>query len=136
MVSVPHAHYDRKRVTTKFLAALALSVVIAVSSSSGAGGGSPPTLLCKLPSGADKLPATARHGLIQHLPQYPAVRLATPGQRLRARRVLRRLVSAAEQGDWRNVRTAERAGYDTDEGAGAQGGIESSALRASRENSS
>jgi hypothetical protein len=92
---------------------LALGVVVAGSFSAGAGGGSAPTLVCKLPSGADKLPATARHGLIQHLPQYPAVRLATPGERLRARRVLRRLVSAAEQGDWRNLRTAERAGYDT-----------------------
>ena len=92
---------------------LALGVVIAGSFSAGAGGGSAPTLVCKLPSGADKLPATARHGLIQHLPQYPAVRLSTPGQRLRARRVLRRLASAAEGGDWRNLRTAERAGYDT-----------------------
>jgi hypothetical protein len=92
---------------------LALGVAIAGSLTTGAGGGSAPTLVCKLPSGADKLPATARHGLIQHLPQYPAIRLATRWQLIRARRVLRRLVSAAERRSWRDLQMARRAGYDT-----------------------
>ena len=92
---------------------LALAVVTAGSFSAGAGGDSAPSLLCKLPSGAEKLPATSRHGLIQHLLQYPAVSLATPRERERARRVLMRLVSAADRGRWRSVRVARRAGYGT-----------------------
>jgi hypothetical protein len=58
------------------------------------------------------LPPTARHGLIHHLRQYPAVELATPRQRARARTVLTKLVAAAKRGGWADVRTAERAGYD------------------------
>jgi len=100
-------------VTVRLGAALALAVVIAGSFSAAAGGGSPPTLVCKLPSGAQKLPATSRHGLIQHLLQYPVVGLATPHERERARHVLRRLVSAGDEGSWRNLRAARRAGYDT-----------------------
>jgi hypothetical protein len=74
----------------------------------------PPALVCKLPRDSDRtLPPTVRHGLIDHLPQYPRVSLATPRQRTRARRILGRLVGAAEKGDWRNVRAAARAGYDT-----------------------
>jgi hypothetical protein len=73
----------------------------------------PPSLVCKLPEGASRLPATARHGLIQHLPQYPVVDLATPRQRARARVVLGRLEAAAASGNWRDVRAAARAGYDT-----------------------
>ena len=100
-------------VTVRLGAALALAVVIAGSFSAAAGGGSPPTLVCKLPSGAQKLPATSRHGLIQHLLQYPVVGLATHHERERARHVLRRLVSAGDEGSWRNLRAARRAGYDT-----------------------
>jgi hypothetical protein len=100
-------------VTVRLGAALALGVVIAGSFSAAAGGGSPPTLVCKLPTGAEKLPATSRHGLVQHLLQYPVVGLATPRERDRARRVLQRLVLAAGNGSWRNLRAAKRAGYDT-----------------------
>jgi hypothetical protein len=71
------------------------------------------SLVCKLPRRATKLPATRRHGLVQHLLQYPAVGLATPRERARAERVLAQLVSAAERGGWRNVRSAARRGYDT-----------------------
>ncbi len=39
----------------------------------------PPALVCKLPRDSiEKLPPNARHGLIDHLLQYPAVSLATP----------------------------------------------------------
>ena len=65
------------------------------------------------PSGAKKLPAACRHGPIQYLRQYPEVKLATPSQRAGAKRVLAQLVSAAEDGNWRNLRAVARAGYDT-----------------------
>ncbi len=70
-------------------------------------------LVCKLPSDAEKLPASARHGLIGHLLQYPAVHLASPRQRARARKILLQLVASAESGRWRDLRAARRAGYDT-----------------------
>ena len=74
----------------------------------------PPALVCKLPRDSNQmLPPTARHGLINHLPQYPSVSLATPRQRARAALVLDRLVAASRRGGWREVRTATRAGYDT-----------------------
>jgi hypothetical protein len=72
-----------------------------------------PPLVCKLRPGAKKLPASSRRGLIDHLRQYPDVTLATPGERARAQRVLAQLESAATSGNWRNVRAAEHAGYDT-----------------------
>ena len=59
------------------------------------------------------LPATARHGIIDHLQQYPSVGLASRRQRARAQSILTRLVAAANSGNWRNVRAATRAGYDT-----------------------
>jgi hypothetical protein len=74
----------------------------------------PPALVCKLPrESAGQLPPTARHGIIGHLPQYPVLSLATPHQRERAARILDRLVAAADRENWRNVRAATRAGYDT-----------------------
>ena len=73
----------------------------------------PRKLVCKLPRGSRKLPATARHGLIGHLEQYPVVALASPRERSRARRLLARLVSAAERGRWRDLWAAARAGYGT-----------------------
>ena len=59
------------------------------------------------------LPPTARHGLIHHLPQYPAVSLATPRQRARARLDPRPARGGRRRGSWRDVRAATRAGYDT-----------------------
>jgi len=74
----------------------------------------PPALVCKLPrDSSGKLPPAARHGIIHHLLQYPAVSLATHRQRARARLVLERLEAAAVRGNWRDVRAAGRAGYDT-----------------------
>lgn len=72
----------------------------------------PPRLLCTLPPGRAELPPTARHGLINHLPQYPAVHLATPSELVRARHVLGELVAAAARGRWRTTAEAARAGYD------------------------
>jgi hypothetical protein len=69
--------------------------------------------LCKPRRGAEKLPAASRHGLIQHLRQYPVVRLATPRERARARHVLAQLVAAAESGNWRDMKGVARAGYST-----------------------
>jgi hypothetical protein len=84
---------------------------VAVGDAHSAG---PPSLVCALPRDSTRmLPPTARHGLIQHLRQYPAAELATSKQRDRARLVLTRLSAAAEQGRWANIRSAERAGYDT-----------------------
>jgi hypothetical protein len=71
------------------------------------------SLVCKLPPRAKKLPATARHGLVQHLQQYPTVSLATPRERAAARHVLAQLVVAARTGRWDHLRSVERAGYDT-----------------------
>lgn len=90
----------------------ALTVLIGAGDARTAG--QPPALICKLPlHSTQTLPPTARHGLIHHLLQYPAVELATPRQRERARLVLTRLEDAARRGHWADVRAAERAGYDT-----------------------
>jgi hypothetical protein len=72
-----------------------------------------PSLVCKLPTRATKLPPTRRHGLVQHLLQYPVVRLATPRQRVRAQRLLAQLVATAKREGWRDLHAAKRAGYDT-----------------------
>jgi hypothetical protein len=71
------------------------------------------TLVCKLPRGASKLPATRRHGLVQHLLQYPDIGLATRNERVRARHVLAQLVSTARKGGWSDLRAVERAGFRT-----------------------
>jgi hypothetical protein len=71
------------------------------------------TLVCKLPPRATKLPATARHGLVQHLRQYPVLALATSPERAAARRILAQLRGAAERGSWSSLNAVERAGYDT-----------------------
>lgn len=73
----------------------------------------PPALVCKLPPRAKKLPATARHGLVQHLRQYPVLALATPRQRARAREIQAQLLAAAARGRWRDLSAVVRAGYDT-----------------------
>ena len=114
--------------TVRYLTALAV-VLVAGGGASAPGGGfdatpdgrttpapiatSVPALICKLPPRTKKLPARARHGLVQHLQQYPTVRLATRRQRARARFVLAQLVSASRQGRWRDLRAVALAGYDT-----------------------
>ena len=87
---------------------------LTLAASGGARSATPPALVCKLPRDSPgTLPATARHGIVNHLPQYPTVSLATSGQQVRARRILNELVTAADRGKWRDVRAATRAGYDT-----------------------
>ena len=90
-------------------------VAICLSGTAGeARSAAPPALVCKLPrDSTGTLPPTARHGIVSHLPQYPVLSLATPRQRARAQLVLDRLVAAARRGNWRDVRAARRAGYDT-----------------------
>lgn len=87
--------------------------VVALGTVDAAHTAEPPMLLCKPPQGQDKLPPRARHGVIDHMRQYPAVRLASPAERNRARRILTELMAAAERGSWRSLAAAERAGYDT-----------------------
>ena len=91
-----------------------LAVAVALLGTAGeARTAEPPTLLCTPPPGTELLPPTARHGLIDHLLQYPAVHLATRAERARARQVLAELLEASSRQGWRSVTTAERAGYDT-----------------------
>jgi hypothetical protein len=73
----------------------------------------PPSLVCALPRGSTTLPAGARHGLINHMRQYPDVRLATAVQRRSAERILAQLIDAARDGNWRDLKQVARAGYDT-----------------------
>jgi hypothetical protein len=93
---------------------IALAGLLVLGVSDSALPATPPALVCKLPRDSPgTLPPTARHGLIGHLLQYPAVSLAPPRQRARARSILARLEAAAERGNWSDVREASRAGYDT-----------------------
>jgi hypothetical protein len=107
------------RMAFKLVAAIAVVVVLAAGFAPASGGGSgqappgPPALLCKLPPKARKLPAGARHGLVQHLRQYPVLELATPREHARARHIHAQLVSAAARGNWRDLRAVTHAGYDT-----------------------
>ena len=105
--------YDRT-VKKRRVLGIALVAVVVLGVSGPAQPATPPVLVCKLPRDSPgTLPPTARHGIIGHLVQYPAVALATPRQRARARRIADRLVAASKRGRWRDVRAANRAGYDT-----------------------
>jgi hypothetical protein len=102
----------------RLLAACTALAVVALggASRSGAAAESEPprlSLLCKLPAKQKKLPATRRHGLVNHLRQYPVLRLATPAQQRRAAGILAQLVSASERGRWDDLAAARRAGYET-----------------------
>ena len=94
---------------------IALSTIAAAAALVGVGGAHSGVAVvgaeCTLPHHETTLPATCRHGLIQHLRQYPEVRLATPGERARASRLRAQLVSAAEKGNWRSPQAVARAGY-------------------------
>lgn len=98
---------------TRHVGVVAVTIaVVALGSAAEAQTAAPPTLLCKLPAGVQKLPQTAQHGVIGHLLQYPAVNLATQAERRRARGILDQLVAAADRARWRSPAAAERAGYD------------------------
>jgi hypothetical protein len=90
----------------------AVSALTLVGDTGAAPAGPPPSLLCAPPPGAQRLPPTARRGLIDHLRQYPAVALATPKERAAAEAVLADLVAASKRGRWRSAAAAGRAGYD------------------------
>ena len=100
-------------VTRLHLGVFAVAVaVVALGSAAEAHTAAPPALLCKPPPGEQKLPRTARHGVIDHMHQYSAVSLATRAERNRARGILGQLVAAADRERWRTPAAAERAGYD------------------------
>ena len=104
--------YDRN--VNRRVLGLAIGALLVLGVSESAFSATPPALVCKLPRDSrSTLPPTARHGIINHLLQYPALSLATPRERARARLILDRLVAASERGKWSNVRAAARAGYDT-----------------------
>jgi hypothetical protein len=106
--------YDDRIGRTRFWLGIALVGLIVLGVSESALPAVPPALVCKLPRDSRAtLPPTARHGINSHLLQYPAVTLATPRQRARARLVLDRLEAAAVRENWPDVRAASRAGYDT-----------------------
>ena len=66
---------------------------------------------CALPPGSTTLPATARHGLDQ--PPPPVPRGPPRDHRNGARPVRARAVPRRGEGNWRDLRAVERAGYDT-----------------------
>lgn len=71
-------------------------------------------LVCAAPSAAgpsEKLPPETLRGVAHRLDQYPTPSLATPAQRAAARRLLRRLRTAARP--WRDPDAAARAGFAT-----------------------
>ena len=68
-------------------------------------------VLCTLPTGAKRLPASARRGLIGHLEQYPQLSLATPAERRAAARVV--VVLRREARRWKTLADARRAGFQT-----------------------
>jgi hypothetical protein len=58
---------------------IATLVTLALGISGAAHSATPPALVCKLPrDSTGTLPPTARDGIVNHLPQYPTVSLATP----------------------------------------------------------
>ena len=100
--------------TSAALRLVTVSLAVAVCGAAGeASTATPPALVCQPPPGQKLLPPTARHGVIEHMPQYAAVELATTRQRARAHDILDDLVIAARRGNWRSTAAAERAGYDT-----------------------
>lgn len=93
-----------------------LTVTIAASlwllvSPSAAIPAAPRAVLCTLEPGQAKLDAGTRHGLAQHLPQYPDLSLASAGQRRAAVRLLRRIREATAR--WRVVERAAASGFAT-----------------------
>ena len=95
------------------LAALALAVLlggVAPGNAAGPGTGTR-RIVCTLPPGATRLPASARRGLIGHLEQYPDVSLATARQRAAAARILATVSERARH--WTTLAAAKREGFET-----------------------
>ena len=95
------------------LAAVALAVVLGGAAPGNAAGPGTGTrrIVCTLPPGATRLPASARRGLIGHLEQYPDLSLATARERAAATRILALLADRARR--WTTLAAAKRAGFET-----------------------
>jgi hypothetical protein len=92
--------------------AIGLAITTSALGGSALGQAAPPQpILCTLPSGTTALPPGARHGLIQHMRQYPAINLASSAQRARAVRILAQLRATAKKESWRDMDAVGRAGY-------------------------
>ena len=90
-----------------------LVAVFALGLPAGAGhaiAASPPAIRCTLPPATDVLPAGTRHGLINHLRQYPTISLATRAQTRAARSLLTRVRAMTAR--WSDPKKAKAAGYD------------------------
>lgn len=95
----------------QLLVVVALGATLAAPGASGSGAAEAPAILCNLAPGTTTLPIGTRHGLIDHLSQYPNPSLATPRQRRAAQDLLaeaRRAVTA-----WPTLAKAQAAGYVT-----------------------
>ena len=91
---------------------LVVLLLVVFGGGSPAAAPSPPAgVLCTLPEGATRLPASARRGLIGHLEQYPSLSLATAAERRAAQRLLDMLRARAVR--WSTLRAARHAGYET-----------------------
>ena len=98
--------------TALALAAAASTLTGAVAQATPLSRSTPPQpIVCKLPSGTTALPPGSRHGLIQHMRQYPAISLATSAQRARAADILAQLRATAKKEGWRDMDAVGRAGY-------------------------
>ena len=93
------------------VAAVVVLLLVLGGGSTGAAPAPSSGVLCTLPDGAKRLPASARRGLIGHLEQYPEVSLATPAQRRAAERLLDTLRKRAAR--WTTLSAARRAGFET-----------------------
>jgi hypothetical protein len=69
-----------------------------------------PVLALQVPQVGRPLPASATHGLVERLQQYPDVSLASPAQRAAARRLLVQL--RARAAGWGDPAAARSAGFD------------------------
>lgn len=69
-----------------------------------------PLSVLRVPDVGPPLPASATHGLVERLRQYPDVSLATPVQRAAARRLLEQL--RARAAGWGDAGAARAAGFD------------------------
>jgi hypothetical protein len=69
-----------------------------------------PISVLRVPQVGPPLPASATHGLVSRLRQYPDVALASAEQRAAARRLLERLRATAA--DWSDPVRAKAAGFD------------------------
>ena len=91
---------------------LVVVLLLVIGGGSPAAAPAPPAgVLCTLPEGAARLPASTRRGLIGHLEQYPSPSLATSTERRAAQRLLDTL--RARAAPWTTLGAARRSGFQT-----------------------